>query len=347
MTRPRGRLGFKLVELLVVIAIIGVLVALLLPAVQAARDAARRAQCGSQLKQIGIGVLNYESAKGNLPPGSTVKGVQITDDYSSTWTVDILPYIEMATLYRLWDPKVDFGHANNRRLRESFVPVYACPSDADIHQMYTPDTGPTSLPANTLWAPGSYRAVSGWAPPVTSADTGGNDKFWDNIRGALNTYDAVLPGWTRGAMHVVSTGNPERKFDAESIKNIVDGTSNTLLVGEYHTPTSRQASGVEVAGARRTLWAYAYTSYNQSSAYPDTRTRSPDYAVCAQLGPVGEDHECKRAFGSLHGGNIIQFVYCDGSVHVIEEDIDNTVFGELATICQEGQPFPLPPGRRQ
>ena len=338
MTRSRGRLGFTLVELLVVIAIIGVLVALLLPAVQAARDAARRAQCASQLKQIGIGALNYESSKASLPAGSLVKGDGHRDDYVGTWTVDILPYVEMAALFRLWNPKADFGHTSNQQLRETFVPIYTCPADVNIHQFDTPDTGPVSMPAGTLWAPGSYRAMSGWAP----GNGASGNNFWDNIEAQKTANEPQIPDWTRGAMHAVSTDGTDRWVKAVRMKDIVDGTSNTMLAGEYHTLTRRQDNGNDVPGARRTLWAYAYTSYNQSSAMPPSATRLPDFHQCTQLNiPAdGPDDNCKRAWGSLHGGNIIQFAYCDGSVNMISEDIDTSVFGEMATIAQEGQPWP-------
>ncbi|MBD14236.1 MAG: hypothetical protein CMJ72_03605, partial [Planctomycetaceae bacterium] len=85
--------GFTLVELLVVIAIIGVLIALLLPAVQAAREAARRSQCSNNLKQIGLGLLNYESARGHFPPGQ-YKPENVNEKSAYSWSVWHLPYIE-------------------------------------------------------------------------------------------------------------------------------------------------------------------------------------------------------------------------------------------------------------
>ena len=101
--KPRRRSpAFTLVELLVVIAIIGILVALLLPAIQAAREAARRTQCSSNLKQIGLAILNFESTNGALPAGSTNKNTKIGGPYYSTWTVDILPHLEQTSLYDRW-----------------------------------------------------------------------------------------------------------------------------------------------------------------------------------------------------------------------------------------------------
>ena len=125
-SKPRG---FTLVELLVVIAIIGILVALLLPAIQAAREAARRNQCLNNLRQIGLGVLNFEQANGRLPAGSTTETPKLDGPYYSTWTVDILPQLEQQAVYDLWHPEAGFSRSINRALRETFLQVYLCPSD--------------------------------------------------------------------------------------------------------------------------------------------------------------------------------------------------------------------------
>jgi prepilin-type N-terminal cleavage/methylation domain-containing protein len=343
MTRPRGRLGFTLVELLVVIAIIGVLVALLLPAVQAARDAARRAQCANSLKQAALACLNYESSKGALPAGSLVKGNVHTRDYAGTWTVSILPYMELQALYKLWDPKVDFSHANNKALRETSVASYLCPADEAVSALQNPDSKPSSAPADALYAIGSYRAVSGWSP----ADGSSGDIYWDNIEAQENGHVGSTPDWTRGALHAVGVNpdeQPNRWMKPVEIPQIIDGTSNTLMIGEYHSPTTRDTA----TGVRRTLWAYGYTSYNQSSVIQYSYTRMPDFSMCMQLNDVqvpkdagaGLSNNCKRSFGALHGGNVMQFARCDGSVTQINEDIGPRTFCELGTIAQEGQLFP-------
>jgi prepilin-type N-terminal cleavage/methylation domain-containing protein len=328
----RKRIAFTLVELLVVIAIIGVLIALLLPAVQAAREAARRAQCASQLKQIALALLNYESAKGRLPAGSTVAGVSLTDTYSSTWTVDILPQLEQLAVFKLWDPKQDFHLPNNKRLRETFLPVYLCPSDQDLDQLWRPESGDGD---SVFWGPGSYRGMSGWSPG-TNGQT-----FWDNVE--YHDKEATQPLWTRGPLHAVTTSAKAlRSPKAVRIKDITDGTTNTLLAGEYHTtsrPWTTATSGIEKDQVRRTLWAYAYTSYNQSSAVADSATLIPDYMKCFAI-QSGDGHNCKRGWGSLHAGNIIQLAYCDGSVTQISQDIDISLFGELGTVASDGAMTP-------
>jgi prepilin-type N-terminal cleavage/methylation domain-containing protein/prepilin-type processing-associated H-X9-DG protein len=334
MTRPRGRLGFTLVELLVVIAIIGVLVALLLPAVQAAREAARRSQCQNQLKQISLAILNHESAKGSFPAGSTVTAATLQGPYRSTWTVDILPYIELANVFQLWNKKEDFNHATNQKLRETILPTYLCPSDQDLHQLFQPALGGNGV--DQFWARGSYRGMSGWSPGVDG------DTFWDNAMCLQSVHETALPPHSRGPLHVRSLGTVGRNFDPVQIKGIIDGTSNTLLVGEYHTVSVPRD---EPTRTRAGLWAYGYTSFNQSSAMTESRTLLPDYQLCVDIGGAG-DHNCKRAWGSLHAGNIINFAYCDGSVSTISQDIELTLFADMATIASEGAKLGAP-GRRE
>lgn len=317
----RTRRAFTLVELLVVIAIIGILVALLLPAVQQAREAARRIQCSNNLKQIGLATLNYESAEREFPAGSTTAGTDINGPYFSTWTVDLLPYMEEQGLHDLWDPTTGFSDrrsVGNTQLRESRVTGYICPSDVDTDELGKPESGPGS---NIFWARGSYRAMSGHS-------LGRNgDHYWDNPKCALSQYEQIVPDEWQGAMHVTNQ-NPgnNRRFKPVKMRQVKDGTSKTFLVGEYHTIGEPNSS----AARRRTFWAYAYTSYNQSSAFPESRTLLADFDRCTEIGGGGA-HTCKRGWGSLHSGNQIQFVLCDGSVHNVSTNIDMAVFVATAT----------------
>ncbi len=311
--------AFTLVELLVVIAIIGVLVALLLPAVQAAREAARRIQCSSNLKQVGLAVLNYEQSRGKLPAGSTTKNLARIGPYFSTWSVDILPFLEQTTVYDLWNPELQLSHfTDNKILRETFISAYLCPSDINLNELARPETGPGSL---WQWAPGSYRAMSGHSLGA------GGDHYWDNPD-VHKVPDLVLPEW-RGAMHNIplkgTITDPIQFLQPVELRQITDGTSNTFLVGEYHTLTRQD---------RRTLWAYAYTSYNQSSAFFESRTLLPDFEKCQTIGGGGSQ-TCKRGWGSMHSGGVVQFVFCDGSVHSISPDVDMELFVASATIQNE------------
>src|SRR5690349_2864136 len=124
-TRALSSLGFTLVELLVVIAIIGILVAMLLPAIQAAREAARRSQCANNLKQIGIAILNFESTKKRLFFFKQKTAYEITGPYRTTWSIDILPYLEESGLYDIWhknsQPPLNYPieHANNTQIQQT------------------------------------------------------------------------------------------------------------------------------------------------------------------------------------------------------------------------------------
>jgi prepilin-type N-terminal cleavage/methylation domain-containing protein len=324
--------GFTLVELLVVIAIIGVLVALLLPAIQAAREAARRSQCQNNLKQIGLAVLNYDSAQGRFPPGSTSETSNRDGPYTSTWTVDIFPYAEQPALYALWVPKVggvrvDFSHASNKRLRETFVPLYQCPTDVEFTTLENPhDTGPTAAMVAAFWAPGSYRGVSGSSP------NNSGDLYWDNPLANVTASITALPDWTRGPLHAIirTAAAGERKLKPVSTKNIPDGTSNTLLVGEYQT-TRSPAPTAASTNTRRTLWCLAYTSYNQSSGTLSPFLFHTDYLACT------DGNHCKRAWGSLHTGSIVQFAKCDGSVTSISMNMAPALFMTLTTTAGEEQ----------
>lgn len=318
--------GFTLVELLVVIAIIGVLVALLLPAIQAARDAARRAQCSNNLKQIGLAVLNYESAKKKFPAGRRVKTDASQDLPSwSTWSIDILPYMEETGVYSLWNPKYTLEDPVNMEIKQRRVEAYICPSDEDMSTLVTPETGPGAnlAPPNNLYQPGSYRANSG------SGSDSHCGSYWDNNLGMpFLILDPAAGLKTRGPIYTIvenftsAAASPPTEI---RLKHITDGSSKTRLAGEYMTRTTPR---------RKTLWAYAYTSYNQSSGIPESRTLIPDYKLCQSLPGSGSCSEhCKRGWGSFHGGGVFQSVFCDGGVRTISDSVDIDLFVASCTIA--------------
>ncbi len=322
------RNGFTLVELLVVIAIIGILVALLLPAIQAAREAARRSQCSNNLKQIGLAVLNFESTNKRFPAGSTTKGAAISGPYWSTWTIDILPFMEETALHDLWDPKIVLENPGNRTIKQSRVVSYLCPTDEETGVLGVPESGlaDSLLPPNNLYHPGSYRANSGTG---TGQSCNG---YWDSpsgIAGILSDPKAGIN--TRGPVYTVDllTG----KVKPIKLSQVTDGSSKSRLAGEYMTRTHPR---------RRTFWAYAYTSYNQSSGIPESRTLIPDYDRCSTLpGAVGCQDNCKRAWGSFHSGGVFMNAFCDGAVRPISEDVDIDVFLAACTIHGQETREPL------
>jgi len=176
---PSGRRGFTLVELLVVIAIIGILVALLLPAVQAARESARRSQCQNQLRQLALGVLNYESANGSYPPGGVTDGPCCGTPSKGSWPIYILPQVEEQALYDLYDfdddnealRDQDGDGLVNSVVRETDVPLHNCPSDEETDQLDRPASGPGA--ARSMYDRGSYRGNSGLTTVASQA-------FWDS-----------------------------------------------------------------------------------------------------------------------------------------------------------------------
>src|SRR5689334_14510289 len=211
----RSLRGFTLVELLVVIAIIGVLVALLLPAVQSAREAARRMQCSSHLKQMGLGVINFEDVNKMLPYTRT--------DPSETWAVLILPYIEQQAQYSLWDLKKNYySQVDPARLPTGKVMV--CPTRRKPPRQSKDNNfdrlqGDASAP----FVPGG---VSDYAVNCGTKD-GQNDYYPDSpFSGIVYSIDTACNGpfWYKG--------KPMR------LAMITDGLGNTLFLGEKHISVS-------------------------------------------------------------------------------------------------------------
>jgi len=304
--------GFTLIELLVVIAIIGLLMALLLPAIQRVREAANRMRCSNNLKQIGIALHNYHNDFNSLPPGGVTEGCCCGTRSGATWTIYILPYMEQDALYKQYNFNAFNEDTVNAPVVQAIVkPYYTCPSDIETDRLDFPESGPGS---GLLYRRGSYRAVSGGSDGTN---------WFDDCCGAQP--QGSLPRNWRGALHSTCQMN---NLTTERIDDIQDGTSNTIIVGEY---TNRDRP------RRRTFWAYTYTSYNQSSIIQgQPRSLLNEYNRCAAIGGTGGDNPCKRGFASMHAGGIINFLFGDGRVMPIRTSVDINLLFALATI-QNGE----------
>jgi prepilin-type N-terminal cleavage/methylation domain-containing protein/prepilin-type processing-associated H-X9-DG protein len=324
--RRRTRSAFTLIELLVVIAIIAILIGLLVPAVQKVRDAAARAQCQNNLKQIALALHAYHDVRKTFPPGGMQTGVNGRPCYT-TWAIEILPFVEQKNLYVRYDQTHRNEHDNQKFVVQSRVPVYECPNDPYNGLLERPASGP----ARYEYRHGSYRAVSGRSGAIGRG-------FWDTFEPQYWPPNWIMLKEWRGALHGTAdayNGIPAQQAygqnnaplsqmgGPERMGNISDGTSNTLFIGEYYnTDVSRRA----------TFWAYTYASYNQSSVTSESRILGESYNKCAQMPGMGSDNPCKRGFGAFHDGGV-NFAMCDGSVRWISYSVDINLLAAMATIA--------------
>ncbi len=313
----RDRLGFTLIELLVVIAIIGILVALLLPAVQKVREAANRAQCSNNLKQIGLALLNYHNTHQVFPPGAQAPQPGWGSVGGATWAIYILPYIEQDALYKTYHFDKRNTDPSQKTVQQALVKTYICPSDnTGPFGLEVPDSG-YGADAKVLYRPSSYRGVEG---KTLNQSSDQENKWFDSQITGESSGDKRF----RGVLHVVGVND----LTEERLEDIYDGASNTMMVGEYSTRSHEN---------RDTFWAYSWNQYTMSAAMPQARTLLNDYNACLALSGKQKfdsgDNACKRAFASFHTNGAINFAFCDGSVHAISPSINLNTYTALATIA--------------
>ncbi|RIK76095.1 MAG: hypothetical protein DCC67_14370 [Planctomycetota bacterium] len=340
------RRGFTLVELLVVIAIIGVLVALLLPAIQAAREAARRSSCINNLKQYGLALQNYHGAKGSFPPGAMMKQ-KPTDVYANANCL-LLPYFEQASLAKLYD--------NSRQWEDQAphvgatpIAIFSCPSSSAINPFRDPVLG--SVIDNTEYALGEYAFSMGYTDAFCARE---------------GVKPGFIPPSAQGMFNVA--------FGA-SIKQITDGTSNTLAVGDASNdprwkvchlancketdltigptgaiPTAEtgwiigepnSTSFFKALGPRGSTYACTVEPINKSPV-TDTFLDIIQYGVDFGAFKNDSSHYCKASYeGGKHsvsnyrsdhpGG--ANFAFADASVRFLDESVAMATYRALSTIA--------------
>jgi prepilin-type N-terminal cleavage/methylation domain-containing protein len=241
-TGRKGR-GFTLVELLVVIAIIGILVALLLPAIQAAREAARRAQCSNNLKNIGLAMANYTDVNKRLPPATPL--VMSTGDATGgTWVVKIWPYIEEQSLYDQFDKTKSSNDLANKKPVGTSLPWLICPSDSEklspdgVDPAGTHNDGgsgvfnPKNFPAMSLWYPVSLGPTHMDNCPFCPPTAGGSPNFCCQGNsfgsGPAPANDATTPEGQSPSFAGLFGRYPK----GIKLADITDGTSHVFLAGE-------------------------------------------------------------------------------------------------------------------
>ncbi len=297
--------GFTLVELLVVIAIIGILVSLLLPAVQAAREAARRMQCSNNLKQIGLSLHTFHDTRKFFPPGGiststtatalrTKQAFNIPGGVTHGWAVFLLPYVEQQNLYDQYRFDLDWRHATNRPVREQQLSVMQCPSSQ----------------RNRF----DQFNASGFGTVQAAAGDYGVNNAIDSGLAALNLIDAQTQAAPNGVMRV---------NELHGFADIIDGSSNTTWICEDAGRPARFVTGRRVLAGRVSGggWADRENEYI-THGFTSTGLASP--------GPCPINCTNNNEIYAFHPQGAM-CMFGDGSVRFVSQTVDIRVIGRVLT----------------
>ena len=361
--------GFTLVELLVVIAIIGVLVALLLPAVQAAREAARRSQCQNNLKQMGLAAINHLDSQKAYPSGGWGDGFVGSPisgygkNQPGSWQYSLLAYMELNNLRQLGSGTTAGSAAFQEaviQVNTTPVPAFSCPSRRPAGVSIASGMGTLKSDFSQLVA---VATTSGIVKSDYAANAGESKIFASNTPASAGGSIIQPASIAAGKTHVWSEdmesafiGRLPNKYFQNGVvyvaseiseARIEDGTSNTYLFGEKYMPADVYAGTSSMTPPGFPSWGENQGMYsgfewdNQRVAWgadwpidlQETFQPSQDRAGVTGLSP-------ERPFGSAHAA-AFNMVYCDGSVHSISYDIDVNTHRWLAN-RQDGNPVTTP-----
>ncbi len=300
MCRRNIKRAFTLVELLVVITIIGILISLLLPAVQSAREAARRLQCSNNLKQIGLACLNHEQAQGHYPPGGWGYLYVGDPNYGSDrtqpggWVFNVLPYMEQQSLHDLGLGLSDTARKTAlSRMNSTPIAAMNCPTRGRT----------TALPLKAWTAPSNGDSSITICAKTDYAGNGG-DGPWSSDQG-MPCGDSITSENTE-------TGVINQR-SMTTVASVRDGTSNTYLVGEKYVNPDYYLTGLDDGDDQSMYVGYDFDTCRWTKNDPDTLTKYLPY-------PDSPGISQRTCFGSAHAG-MCNFVFCDGSVHSINYSI--------------------------
>jgi len=327
-----ARTAFTLVELLVVIAIIGILVALLLPAVQAARESARRIQCANNLKQLGIALHNYHSSHGAFPPSSHWEpgvnlGLRNNPDLSENWVIMILAFMESQELFDIFNLNLRITHPVNAPARGTNLSTMLCPTDEYNRVPFNGSAGGRTNKQGDGWARGNYGANGGLGSLAKTHCQAGSPIF------DIPMCGGDPKNWVHELSHGIMGANI-----STSIKDIVDGTSQTIMVAEIRAgvvPSDVRGTWAFSGAGASSVWSFGYigdangpnpqndgsddiTGCNQvrkDTGFGDTLTR---LGMSCWENSTANSQAAPR---SMHTDGV-QTCFADGSVHWINDFVE-------------------------